>query len=823
MAVFGICRRDLYAAALLFVLASLFSWNILANPDKMMYSKYSDIISPFSPWRQFIADSLSRYNEIPLWNPYMYSGSPFVSNIQAIVFYPLSFPLLLGNVAVAFGYVLIIHIFLAGLFCYMFMRRLEVGRFGSLLSASAFMFTGNITAKLYAAQALNITTITWIPLLFLAAELVVGRREWKYGCLLGTAIALQFLAGQAQIFLYSMLALFLYFLYRLACIYRDEKAYKGMGKCTGIFVLAIFVALMLSAVQALPVAELISHFYRKGGVSYEFATNFFSIPPEQLVTLLLPDFFGNAIGDTYQGAGNFWESTFYVGILPLAFAILAFITKRDKYTIFFAALAMFALLFSFGSYTPLFSIFYNFVPGFNLFRQPGKMLIFFSFSVAVLAGFGASALLDRNGKRERIKKNGMLLAVLAVLAVLATASAVIFREKIISLSRSFVAGRYAAHMGPEFPVEYYYGLIEPIYNGIVNNMYVLSLLLLLSAVIFFLTLKGRTNQKYIKILAMAVILADLWFFGMRYITMAEPETVFVKNDINLFLENDTGMYRVFALNSTLPFHIAYLSGVYMVEGYDPLPLRDYMGFEYAIVNISLGTLCRGCYPPPLEELCANGCYPQLLDLLNVKYVITTEPLTNKSRFELKFNKTVEYGIGLQSKHVYLYENKYALPRVFFVTNFMVKSREDVLETLKSGDFDYRNYVALEGNVSFGAENQTKTTKSNISVTYYSPNKVVISAETQKAGFLVFSDVWYPGWEAYVNGQKAEIYRADYILKAVQLEAGNNTVDFIYNPMSYRIGLYITLSSIIILAVILGLWCCKNIQKEVAAIVPNHIF
>jgi hypothetical protein len=791
-------RKELYVVLILLILTSLFFWTVLANPGKMMYSKYSDITSPFTPWKQFVSDSVWGYGELPLWDPNAYGGTPFIGNVQATMFYPLFLPLLFLPVSIGFGYIFMLHIFLAGFFMYLFVKYLGVGRFGSLVAGITFMFTGNLVVKLYSAQIINVTTIAWIPLVFLSLEVALRKGSLRYGLLTGVFLALQFFSGQGQIFLYTSFALFLFFLYRL---YFIRKEGKGFTKAVGVFVAAAAIAASLSAVQLLPVLEISEHFYRAGGVSYEFATDFYSIAPEQLVTLFAPEFFGSSLGDTYQGVGNFWESTFYTGILPLLLAMLAVFFKRNRYTVFFLALAVFGMLFSFGRYTPFFSIFYYLVPGFDLFRQPGKMLIIFSFSIAVLSGYGASFLMGKFEKKW-VRRIAKIILILTVFAVAAAAAAVLFGEEIISLGKGIVSERFAEHVGPEFTLEYYRGLIETIYWGIVNNLIVLSGLLASITVLLFLRLRGF-NKKYLKIIIIIIILADLWIFGFKYIDVTEPENVFVRNDIHNFLEGDTSLYRVLDLNNTFPAHLAYPSGIQLVQGHDPVPLRDYVEYEYSIINFTLSSLCKGCYPPLLVD-CSRGCYFQLLDILNVKYVVTTEELDVEG-FELRYEGLVEYGSEIPPKYVYVYENEQVLPRVFFVPNHVVKERGEILETLKAG-IDYRNYVILEEEAPGNGEG------GEAEIVYYSPNRVEVKAEG--SGFLVFSDVWYPGWKAYVNGEEVKIYRADYIFKAVYLEGGDHTVEFVFEPQSYWTGVDITLITLVFLVIVFLIFRFKKPKRTI---------
>ncbi|MEM2897419.1 MAG: hypothetical protein QXG01_07635, partial [Candidatus Bathyarchaeia archaeon] len=308
-------RQDIIYTILTLLLSTIFFSKILLHPDQIIYSPYSDTISHFYPWYYF-ADSMLKTGNLPLWNPYTFSGNPFIGNPQIAMFYPLNSLLFFVPTYIAFGYSYLLHIFLAGIFMYIFMRYIKLDKISSFLSGIIFMFSAFLITHIYAGHYTMIAAACWIPSIFLLFEIALNKRSMFYGLLTGILIGIQFLAGHMQISLYTLFALGLYLSFRSFLILRKNKDYKITLKLYSIFALAFFVGILLSAIQLIPSLELSKYTTRAGGVSYEFATSH-SFPIQSFITFVLPNFFGNFATETYWNVWNYWELSPYIGILPL--------------------------------------------------------------------------------------------------------------------------------------------------------------------------------------------------------------------------------------------------------------------------------------------------------------------------------------------------------------------------------------------------------------------------------------------------------------------------------------------------------------------------
>jgi uncharacterized membrane protein YfhO len=348
-------------------------------------------------------------------------GHPFVGDPETAMFYPINFLYTLFKSDLVFGYVFVLDVFLIGVFTYFFVKCLGVSRVSSLVSAITFMFCGTVITHVYAGHMGNLDIMMLMTLAFLLLEKTIQKRSFFYGILFGVSLGLQFIAGNPQVSVYSAFSLFLYFLARSFFIAKNKKDFKEFLRLALPLVLSLIVAFSLAAVQILPTLELLGNSFRENRVTYKLATSY-SLPPQQLVALLMPEFFGTPLDYSYWGVRNFWELSIYIGIFPLILAITAFIVKfrANNYKIIFAALAIFSLLFAFGKYFFVFPIFYYFVPFFNVFIKPSAILFLAAFSLSVLAGFGLDAITEKLEQvdKKRLTYLAKLSSVLIVFSIL---------------------------------------------------------------------------------------------------------------------------------------------------------------------------------------------------------------------------------------------------------------------------------------------------------------------------------------------------------------------------------------------------------------------
>jgi uncharacterized membrane protein YfhO len=208
-------------------------------------------------------------------------------------------------------------------------------------------------------------------------------------------------------------------------------------------------------------------------------------------------------------------------------------------------------------------------------------------------------------------------------------------------------------------------------------------------------------------------------------------------------------------------------------------------------------------PPPW--IYASNYNSRLLDLLNVKYILTTEKI-EESKFKLVYNEDIR-----------IYENTKAFPRVFLVPEaIVIKEKKEILRYLSSDDFELAKYVILEEEPGIGHRPKTidyRHEKEEVTITKYEPNEVAINVLLNSSKFLILSDAYYPGWRVYIDGKEDRIFKANYIMRAIHLERGYHKVAFIYDPVSFKIGKYISFLSLISVTSFLGIQLATRLKLK----------
>lgn len=352
--------------------------------SKYVFFSY-DNLGFYIPVRDYIF-KLLKEGTLPLWCDKMGIGFPLVAEGHTALFYPLNLVYLLFSIAFATNFILIFHYFLCAYFTFLYCRTIKLDNFSSIISSLTFAFGGYLTGH---SLHLNIvTTVSWFPLVLLFVE--KGFKDNKYFVFAGIIMGVQTLAYFPQISLYTACAILLYFIIR-KIFFKDIK-FRVLLK--GIFVILI-IAAVISSVQIIPTYELVKNSIRAHGVDYErFFRDSFSL--SYLPYVFFPEyqniFFPNFQLKMKNGIYNWGMCEFfiYVGTVPLVLLFIAFF-KKNKYIILFSLLLIFSFLYSLGK-NFFFNKLFFYLPPFNFFGSPARILFLVSFSISVIIGFGFNKL-----------------------------------------------------------------------------------------------------------------------------------------------------------------------------------------------------------------------------------------------------------------------------------------------------------------------------------------------------------------------------------------------------------------------------------------------
>ncbi|MFH1786602.1 MAG: YfhO family protein [archaeon] len=767
MATKAINRADLpYLLALLAVASIVFIKIFLQ--DGIIYAIWSDIPSQFAFWKHLAATHFWQTGEFPKWNPYVFSGEPFIGNAQLGFFFPTMLLYLFLGSDRAFGFVFLIGIFLAGAFTYLFMKRISKDRFASLVSAIVFMFSGVMLEKVSRGHPPIIDAIAVFPLIFLFADIFFERRDLKSASALGIALGVQMLAGFPVITVYTLLALALYYGYLSIS---GKPTLKSELQRIPLNLLPLIIMAGLSAVVILPGLEFLLNSHRSMGMSFLASTRPFSIL--NLSHLLMPELLGTLLNETCFLGAILCGANLYVGVLPLILALAGALASKDRRPRFFAFLAGFSFLYYIARF-PFQYFFYYVIPILRIFRGADWIMFLFAFSVSVLAGFGARTLtLSLNTKdRALMGRLYKLTLLVAAASILASAGILALKGSILSAGRHMVLAQYAQYASipgyvPLYSIEAYLAKVPLVYSQILNSILVFSLLAALSAALMHLSI-GKTGKRFVLVFIIAILLIDVFLLWPKYIQMAGTDALFGPNDVTEFISADNSTFRVLSLVDDQDLGILTQQrtsrfGIYKARGYNPVVLGRYS--EY--LDTMFGR--NATYNPSIKQI----HYPVLANLLNAKYIATTEDLTG---YELAYSGSLN-----------LYDNIGFLPRAFVAHKSRVLPKGEALAALTSKEFNPTAEVILET----GKSESFTDSPSIVSIVSYSPDYVELSVSTGSPGYLVLLDTNYPGWRATVNGKPAPVLYADYAFRAVRVDSGESRVAFEYQPAPYRIGLSLT--------------------------------
>ena len=728
----GLWRR-IWPGAVLALLCIAFFWDVLWLPNGRIVAG-NDLTNMFTHWLSFAKSSIQQ-GKLPLWNPYLSSGLPFIANPQPALFYPPTWLALLMPVSKVLGLIVVLHLWLAGVGMIAWLRSEGASKAGALLGGIVFAFSGYFFVRVQAGHLGVITTGTWLPFVLWGYRRAVTRRSWKLAILGGLPVGLSILAGHTASFLYVALGLAVYVAFCAWECWREERSAKAVTRSLAQAGVMLIIGLALAAVQVLPMIELVTHSIRQAA-DYGFAARF-SWPPGHLVSLLVPNFFGEPLHTGYWGDGIYDEFVFYVGILPLLLALLA-LGLRHRLKPFLLTLGLGALLLAFGEYGALHRLFYRFVPLFQAARAPARAGFLFTVAAAALAGLLVTALTSVSLPEEEEERTRLLgpLKGSLILTVAGIGSALVVA--------GFAAFAWGRDSNPSAGRLYH----------LANQTAIFVLFFLLSAALLKAWRAALFPRAAFLSLVLGLVVLDLWTFGGQAVQPVDAQESGYWRVVSQAVDDPQTArvlpwgLNVVEQNGGMPF------GLRSVFGYDPLVLQRYEEFITSV-------------PDPRART---------YDLLNAGYLVTSA----SQEFP---DETESPQLVLEESGVWVYERPGALPRAWVVPQVAVMDDAAALARIHEPDFDPCAVALVDSPLTCeGAGGDAEITR-------YEGNR--IEAQVSGGGLLIFSEVYYPGWRATVDGQPAQLVRADYVLRGVCVPAGEHRVALVYDPPLFKVGLAVT--------------------------------
>ncbi len=689
-----------------------------------------DIIDQIYPWR-YLAIEIWKTGQLPLWNPYNFAGNPLLANFQSAVLSPFNSIFFLLPFVDAWSTLVLLQPLIALIATYLFVYELSKNKIASVISAVTFSFSGfMVTWMAYGTLSF---AISFLPLALFTIERFYSTKLRKYLILLSITFPLSFFAGHFQTSLYFALFIFVYILFKYITL---KKFYNSL-----FLILYSLFGLLLTLPQIFPSIE----FYLYSARSEIFNTGG-GIPLNYLVTLFAPDFYGNPVTRNMFSGYHYAEWASFVGIIPFTLSLIALCFGRNKYVIFFVVTGIATLILALD--TPLQNLIaFLKIPVLST-SYPTRIIVLSSFSFSLLAGFGFETLIHLL-QTKRLKPVFVLFTGLFVLLLILWTLLLVF--KIFPDERLTIATR---------------------------NLLLPSALFLITSFVIAVCFLQKKVLQLLGIILLGLVVFDSLRFATKWIPFEEKDKVY--KDLPIFneLKKQTNHSRYFG---NLGAQVASYYQLQSLDGYDPLFIKRYGEFVRSIGAAGEFT--------PAERVVVkvprlSPYTDRILDITSVTTIFHPRSDTYQSWAYPVWDNPERYRKEYEDEKFELYKNTQALPRVSLFYEFEVLSDDKaILKRLSDPTFDFRATIILEKNVSENTSGGTGSAR----IISYTPNVVTVATQTDTPALLFLADNYYPGWKAFIDGKEAAILRANYTFRAVVVPEGTHTVEFRYEPESFKFG------------------------------------
>jgi hypothetical protein len=719
---------------LVFYHSLVFQRKTFASPDTIQAA------APAQQYRDYYRDT---YNAEPRWIPHVFSGMPAQGSMMIPAEYPphAVFRFFLGELYEA----KVIHHVLGSIWMFLLLRGWGIGFLGAWLGGVCFSLSTYMVSITAADHGGKLYSASYIPLVLLVGERMLGRSSWMWTGLAGLSIGLMLRAKHPQIAYYGLLALMLLFLFTLPTIRRNH-GYWGMGKSFAKLGAALALAFLIATPLLLPAHEYAPFSIRGvgsgGGLSYEYATQW-SFHPMESITFLVPGFLGFG-GSSYWGHMPFTDAPNYFGVLLFGLAVLgAFATARRLETRYLLALIILSWMVSLGRYFPiLYNILFDYFPQFNRFRVPVLILVLFQTGVVALAARGIQAVVDPQQRLARRWAIALIAVGIVLLLLAASASSIV--EGVQRPGEENLPPRVASAIHAER-------------EGLLTRDSVRSAAFLVAAGALVLAWpRFRLSARWaLPALLTLLAVADLWGVSARLVhpraSRDDVRRVLQATPAEKWLAAGDGLFRILPLAEKAQSNRYMAHDISSVTGYYPAKMARYDQLiqQHGLENIAV------------------------LRMLNTRYIVAPRQLRTEQLRE----------VGSFGRE-HLYEIPGSLPRAWFVADWDVVSETEALDRVLATTFRPDSVALLEIDPMIQSGGQARV----ISITRVTPERIEVAVDAGDDALLVLSEIFYePGWKVQVDEQEAEVLRADYLLCAAVVSEGSGKVTFYYESSAEKMS------------------------------------
>ncbi|HAJ80484.1 MAG TPA: hypothetical protein DCO75_12025 [Fibrobacteres bacterium] len=755
-------RSYLYIIGLAVIVVLVFS-AFLFDGSKMLFG--SDTMSGIDS-KVLYKTAVNEYHQFPLWFSCRLSGMPTVDALFGDSMYPPSYVFFsIFPIHRALGMRLVFHVFLAGFFFFLLLRKgFRTSRFVAFIGAAFYMLNPEFFSHVYPGHDGKMFVIAWLPFVVWMLKSLLEKPRLLTATFLAFGIAICLYTSHIQMTYFMLWGLFFYWLMHAVLTYLKDKKIGSVAVPTFFFWGAVFAGFGLALIQLYPSTMFIRDAFSVRGVDrgFEHAASW-SLHWPEVFSLWVPEF-GNFL-DYYWSENAFKLNSEYAGAMAAMLAVMAIVLKAKPWRFFWGGLCVFTVMYSLGVHTPVFQLAYYLVPGVKKFRACSMLMFWFSFGTVLLASLFlkdcvSGAFSQFTEARVKKWKKGIGVAVISV-----TVIALLFSIK----------GFVVAVMQPLTVAILDQQKIRIFDANFTKNFVPCLWLWWLFAVVCLGLIWGLVAKKVKANVVCAIVLVigliDIVRIDMQFIKVINPNPYFASEPVIAELQNEMKKepFRCFSLPGTFPEQNP--EGVHSLEGIDGFhdnELRWYREFRGDQQDRNFFDKIIGAMPDGraclIPENLKNG--NAFLNIANAKYYLIR-----------------------QGDQLFKIKNEGALRRISFVSGYVVMDSSRIIDALRSGQYDPHKTVALmkepvEKPAAITDTSVLADSANRMEMQWqsYEPNYRSAKVDVKRDGFLRISEVYYPGWEIRIDHKPVTVYRADLSWMAVNITKGEHLVEMMPHSM-----------------------------------------
>ncbi len=719
-------------------------WSGLTTNVPVKNPLMSDIVSIIYQWRILVINSLKQ-GEFPFWTQSYLSGVPLFANFQNSLFNVTNLPFFIfKNNGVSWTIMVLFQLIISLLATYFCLKSLKFEKLSSVVGSIVYSFS--LFNLVWLEYGIHTYVAAFLPLFIICIEKYFQKKQPRYLIYLSFLIAFQFYGGYPQYSIFSLLFIFLYYLF-----VHSRNNLKSIVS----FSFSIILGLLLTLPLLLPGYELIKLSIRNIDITSQSQTMGF-IPVQNLFTLPIPNYWGNPTTNDYYGLDYYDNNAIFPGsiaLISLFFSIYLFTKNKTNKKINFYILTIF-LCFLVIFKNP-FSLFLKNNLGF-VFSGNGistRIFLLANFSFSVLSAFLFDYLIHQKPKK------------IYSILILITWQITIFLNLFLQNNPNKISYK--------------------------NTLYslVFSLPIAISIILSQLQIKSKKIFLYTTIL---LVIVESFYYGYKYLPFSKQEYLFPSTPSIKFLQDNTGDYRISTTN-TIPTNMWVTYGLDSPDGYDTtMPLLNYEYYSLVQNQVYNKTANRAIY--------YNNEKSSLYDNLSVKYKLTLgngnspNVANSNKKFKKVFNET----------NTIVEENQDVLDKIRFVEKIIIAQDKNEFKDIFQ-NINFSKNIVLYNYSSNNVENINNgciSQDTKISNVEYKNSSIKFNTNNNCVKPVFISNSFYPGWKATIDGYPTEIFQANHAFQSVIVPSGSHQIILKYSPTNFKIYLFISIGCAVSLLIFL---------------------